>query len=1364
MRILHLAGTLLVVCIAACVTAEPDGAERPFVVAVRGRPTECVVALPARPTPSQEYAAAEFRDHVRAMTGVELAVERGVPTDDMRRRVAIRGWNGRGDDGFRIAVEKDVLAIEGGVRGVIYGVYEVLEHFGGCRWYASWHAVAPKLDEFSVPASFRDEQSPAFFMRYPFWHDVRANPRFAVRLRANGPYSSRPLAETPGGVPYRWGAGLRSCHTFARLCPVQRHGKDHPEYFALHRGARDVGTSDPQLCLTNPDVLRVVTSNVLACIRNDPEAGYYGVSQNDNQRFCTCDACRRVDEEEGSRAGTMIRFVNAVAEAVEKEFPKAIIETLAYQYTRKPPTKTRPRGNVLICLCSIECDFSRPLPESRYPANVGFVRDIEGWAKLSRRLYVWDYTVDFAHYLAMMANFDALAGNIRFFRANGVTDLFEQGVSARNEGHHAFFAELKAYTLAKLMWNPDLDEEALYDEFIRGFYGKAAPMIREYFDAVRAKERIHRETRGGELTIYQTPADMPFDLEFLAWTDVLHERALEAVKGEDPVFAYNVRMSRLALDYARFHMGYNALDLVSPSDDAAARRETEGSLRRIASALGGERRVAFSQFKDHDDWMHEIAAHPDRLPPRGLRRAGYAEVEDAICAIRSPEEARRVEDPLADDGRAIECFGGKYGWCVTIYHLGSGRFRPGARYRVRVKARVDKVPGIDGNAFWSGIYTQVPKPRDSVKRVVKIAEVKDGGYAWYDLGEWRPEKDDYFWFGAGEFNRTKGEVSSVKAAYIDKLSFEEVAELARNGDFEDGLEGWRNMPPEYAIEAGTGRNGSDALRFGNENPEIYRFPRLPIDLKPGRFYRYGAWIKTELRKKATSGASVCIEWDDDKGKHLGGAYLHGVSGTNGWTKIDGITPRIPANARNFRICPLVPRGFLGTAWFDDVSVTPHPVPPVGELSVSAYRGAVSGGEVRLCAALELNEADFPAPDTLRAEFSWRGSDGAACRKAASVFTRDRAEVAFDSAALPMGETDVTFTLKDSDGKTIGSASAKVARHPDQPCRRVSFDRFNRTLVGGKPFFPLGMYWANPVVKEDVEIYAKGPFNCLMPYRLLDDEMMELCREHGLMTCGVVRRLMSSDPAKRKLAVDYVNRYKEHPSLLAWYTNDEAPLTKLDELVECRRLLMELDPEHPTWTVEDKCSLIRDFMPSFDVIGTDPYPIPRKPLSMTGDWTRQTREATYGMRPIWQVPQTFDWSAYRKMNPGEAHAPTAAEIATMTWLCIAEGANGIFFYSFHDLKKGTRGATFDERWKVVCAAALEVKELMPILLADPAEAPAAPPGVSVRAWTLGGIRHILAVNGTTEQAKFEPHVGAEPVVLDPGEHRFFTADEKQKVQR
>jgi len=745
--------------------------ENGFVVAEKGAPATCVITLPSKPTPSQETAAAELRDHVRQMTGIELAVTRG--SQSAGRCVAIRPWSEKGDDAFRIRVTERELAVEGGVRGVLYGVYELLERFGGCRWYSSWHSVVPSCKVFAVPTGFQDVQMPAFYMRFPFWHDVRQNPRFAARLRVNGPHSAKPDDPAFGGVPYRWGGGLGNCHTFQALCPVGKYGKTHPEYFALHNGVRDVHSSDPQLCLTNPDVLKLIIEATLARIRSDPNAGCYGVSQNDNQRYCTCDACRRIDEEEGSHAGTMIRFVNAVAEAVEKEFPSAVIETLAYQYTRCPPAKTRPRDNVLICLCTIECDFSRPLPESRYPTNVDFVRDIEGWSNLAKRLYVWDYTVNFSHYLMPMVNFDALAGNIRFFRNNGVTDLFEQGVSTRNEGHHAFFAELKAYVLAKLLWNPDLDEEVLFDDFIRGYYGKGAPMIKAYFDALRTKERMWRDGKGGELTIYQSPAETPFNLKFLDCADALHEKALAAVSEEDPVYAYNIRMSRLALDYTRLYLVYNNVDIVDPVPDDSAASAATNCLKRIAAALNGPRRVIFSQHYGANARMHELAAHPERLAFRGRRRSGYAEIEDSVCDIRSQEEARRVSDPLAEDGRAIECFGGKHGWCVNIFGFGNAVVKPGAKYRVRVRVRVDKEPGAKGNAFWSGIYGWAPDSCDRIRRVVKVDETPESGYAWYDLGIWQPVKGDYFWFGAGLFDRKKGETSSVKAVFLDKFDLTE---------------------------------------------------------------------------------------------------------------------------------------------------------------------------------------------------------------------------------------------------------------------------------------------------------------------------------------------------------------------------------------------------------------------------------------------------------------------------------------------------------------------------------------------------------------------------------------------------------------
>ena len=55
------------------------------------------------------------------------------------------------------------------------------------------------------------------------------------------------------------------------------------------------------------------------------------------------------------------RTVNSVADAIADEFPHVVVDTLAYQYTRPAPNITVPRKNVVIRLCSIECNFAAPL-------------------------------------------------------------------------------------------------------------------------------------------------------------------------------------------------------------------------------------------------------------------------------------------------------------------------------------------------------------------------------------------------------------------------------------------------------------------------------------------------------------------------------------------------------------------------------------------------------------------------------------------------------------------------------------------------------------------------------------------------------------------------------------------------------------------------------------------------------------------------------------------------------------------------------------------------------------------------------------------------------------------------------------------
>ena len=231
--------------------------------------------------------------------------------------------------------------------------------------------------------------------------------------------------------------------------------------------------------------------------------------------------------------------MNAVAEEVEKHYPDAIIETLAYQYSRKPPKKTRLRHNVMPCLCSIECDFHKPLDVSPFKSNVDFVEDIRGWTRQTDMLYLWDYTTNFRNYLHAFPNIMALQGNLKFFRANNVKYMFEQGDSL---GLHADFGELRAWLLAKWMWNPDAPMAPLLDRFFKGYYGAAAPHARKVFDDLYS---LPRDSVTQRLGIYEVVTSTNIPTAFFERAEKHWLAAAEAVKG-DRICARNVEAAYLS--------------------------------------------------------------------------------------------------------------------------------------------------------------------------------------------------------------------------------------------------------------------------------------------------------------------------------------------------------------------------------------------------------------------------------------------------------------------------------------------------------------------------------------------------------------------------------------------------------------------------------------------------------------------------------------------------------------------------------------------------------------------------------------------------------------------------------------------------
>lgn len=427
-----------------------------------------------------------------------------------------------------IQTKGDYLLLAGGrPRGTLYAVYQFLQEQCGVRWWTPWAAQVPKQPTLKVPdLSIRFR--PTFESRDPFWFPA-FNARWAVRNFSNSQSAS---------IPEEWGGCIRYrgfVHTFFPLVPPEEHFAKHPEWYSFREGKR---THDrAQLCLTNPELRDFVVDRVRQWLRESPDARIVSVSQNDWYGACECDQCKALDDAEGSHAGTMLDFVNYVAAKLEPDFPQVAIDTLAYQYTRKPPKTIKPRPNVIVRLCSIECNFREPL---EHEVNAKFADDIRGWEKICDRLYIWDYTTDFGHYVQPHPNWYVLGPNVRFFAAHHVKGLFEQGAY---QSYASEFSELRSWVLAQLLWDPRKDDRALIQEFLDGYYGAAAAKpIRRYMDV------MHQESAGWNLTCFSRTDTKFHNFRTLLEASRLWREAEAAVTG-DAERLPRVQRGRMWVDY-----------------------------------------------------------------------------------------------------------------------------------------------------------------------------------------------------------------------------------------------------------------------------------------------------------------------------------------------------------------------------------------------------------------------------------------------------------------------------------------------------------------------------------------------------------------------------------------------------------------------------------------------------------------------------------------------------------------------------------------------------------------------------------------------------------------------------------------------
>ncbi len=439
---------------------------------------------------SERYAASELQRFYQQASGVELPI---VSTTDRADRhifvgsgAAMRASNvgfdtsSMGEEALRIIVTPNNIAIAGGrPRGTLYGVYTFLEDYLGVRFLTPDHNHVPPVGDSRPVAAVDRTYDPPIVFRWSYWHATNEHPDFAARMRCNAVANGRPEL----GDISRHQLINHSLHHWIN---TKEFGKTHPEYFALVEGQRraDVNGGDShyygtQPCMTHPDVIRIITERVLAKLGAQPDTAVIQLGQGDNVYYCRCDTCAAIDEREESHMGSLLTGVNAVAEAVGREFPEVKIGTLAYSYSIRPPKTLRARENVVIQVCNIGASVTKVLTDTSSARNAEFAADLRRWRERASHISIWTYSTNFYDFLLPAPTLHIWGPNMRYYVDHGVNQMFVQG---NRQSPGGAFSDVTNYVIGRLLWNPSLDGEALVDEFLTLHYGNAAAPMRRYLD------------------------------------------------------------------------------------------------------------------------------------------------------------------------------------------------------------------------------------------------------------------------------------------------------------------------------------------------------------------------------------------------------------------------------------------------------------------------------------------------------------------------------------------------------------------------------------------------------------------------------------------------------------------------------------------------------------------------------------------------------------------------------------------------------------------------------------------------------------------------------------------------------------------
>ncbi|GAA1575384.1 hypothetical protein GCM10009827_116560 [Dactylosporangium maewongense] len=502
--------------------------------------------------------------------------------------------------------------------------------------------------------------------------------------------------------------------------------------------------------------------------------------------------------------------------------------------------------------------------------------------------------------------------------------------------------------------------------------------------------------------------------------------------------------------------------------------------------------------------------------------------------------------------------------------------------------------------------------------------------------------------------------------------------------FEDADPDW--VSDFTAYDTTQSRTGATSLRYTRTDSSTYVFAGKKIAGTTDAYvpFSVSVWVKTAGMQNG--GASVCLEWYAEDGTYLSGGYT-GVTQSTDWIQLT-VPPQVaPAGAAYMKAIFFLSRGATGSAWYDDLTITKYtPKLLRATLAAPTYRGLLIPGDHR---EIDLRIGLYPPAAARASDYRVQVelTDAAGRRVHAQTFAGDRKlRYTRPVSKLAYGAYQLRISARTRNGEIVQDKTLPLRKLRPDEVPTTYLDQHGRVRHNGELYFPIGAFNGTTTV-QNLNDLLSASFTTVLSYQLPSRQILDETHARGMTTLFVHRNADANE----------VLQYKDHPSLLGWYINDETPADTEAATVRPRYTsVTDNDPNHPTYSVDYRVWAGDDAQYVTDAFGTDPYPIFGKPTDLPRRVFTHT-EATIRELPntaIWPVIQLHNLGNYRHFG---LRPPNLIEVRNMSWQAIVAGATGLLYYSRFDIEQDSTGVPYQILLGNARTVVSQVRELSPVIL-------------------------------------------------------------------